>query len=146
MALMQYILITVKKSCVLECSILTSWSPSCSTRQCRKAVCPTAVVIFRGTLNSKKGCPPIALAENFWAECDSTTPETNISNFKVEQKRFFKQIGFNLLLEIDFFMLNLWIKNRYESALRDNPGRSRWPGDHFEMIPRCARIKIWVDY
>ena len=34
---------------------LTPLSPSCSTRQWRKAVCPTAVVTLRATLKSKYG-------------------------------------------------------------------------------------------
>lgn len=41
--------------------VLTNLSLSCSTRQFRNAVCPTRVVMLRGTEKSKYGCD-----EKFW--------------------------------------------------------------------------------
>lgn len=38
--------------------LLTSLSPSCSTRQCRKPVWPTVTVTFRCSSKSKYGCSP----------------------------------------------------------------------------------------
>lgn len=43
---------------------LTNLSPRSSTRQCRKAVCPTRVVILRITAKSKYGCDDSD--EKFW--------------------------------------------------------------------------------
>ena len=47
-----------------------------------------------------------------------------------------------LLFARRWIMLNLWIQKRYELASPDNPGRKRSPGDHNEMIPRCARSSV----
>lgn len=47
-------------SCQVELCyrILTSLSPSCSTRQCRNPVCPTVTVTLRCSSKSKYGCSP----------------------------------------------------------------------------------------